>query len=86
MNSSGSVMKCLYSEPTSGSADEAQEQPAKGKKTGARGRVCWRFGGSLCYGALLPAQETNSHCYARTHKGNTKTLAKGKDYWWMIVG
>ena len=35
---------------------------------------------------ILPGQETKSHCYARTHKGNTKTLAKGKDYWWMIVG
>ena len=53
---------------------------------GAKGRVGWRFGGSVCFGSLLPAQETKSHCFARTHKGNTKTLAKGKDYWWMIVG
>ena len=72
--------------PRPGEAPSAVEQPAAGAKTGAKGRVGWRFGGSVCFGSLLPAQETKSHCYARTHKGNTKTLAKGKDYWWMIVG
>lgn len=68
------------------SADAATDasQPARGRRTGATGRVCWRFGGFLCYGALLPASETETQCFARTHKGNTKTLAKGKDYWWRV--
>ena len=43
----------------------------------------WRFAGHLCYGSLLPAQESKTHCYARTHKGNTKTLTKGGASWWM---
>lgn len=62
---------------------ESPPQPRLGEKTGAKGRVAWRFGGSVCFGSLLPAQETASHCFARTHKGNTKTLAKGKAYWWL---
>ena len=48
------------------------------------GRVAWKFGGHVCYGELLPRQETAAHCFARTHKGNTKTLAKGKTYWWRV--
>ena len=47
------------------------------------GRVAWKFGGHLCFGELLPRQETASHCFARTKNGNTKTLAKGKSYWWL---
>ena len=62
---------------------DAAKQPAKGSVSGAKGRVCWRFGGSLCYGMLLPKQETRTHCYARTHKGNTKILTKGLTSWWM---
>ena len=50
----------------------------------AKGRVCWMFAGKQCYGTLLPARETASMCYARTHKGNVKTLTKGGAYWWMI--
>jgi hypothetical protein len=33
---------------------------------------------------LLPAKETAGVCFARTHKGNTKTLTKGGSYWWML--
>ena len=62
---------------------DAAKQPAKGSVSGGKGRVCWRFGGSLCYGMLLPKQETLTHCYARTHKGNTKILTKGLTSWWM---
>jgi hypothetical protein len=65
------------------SRPESPQQPKAGKKTSAKGRVAWRFGGSICFGSLLPQQETGTHCYARTHKGNTKTLAKGRDYWWL---
>lgn len=68
--------------PPSGS-NKKKEQPKLGEKTAAKGRVVWRFGGSMCFGVLLAGSETKTHCYARTHKGNTKTLAKGKDYWWM---
>jgi len=60
-------------------------QPDEGTKTMTKGRVAWRFGGSICYGSLLPKQETSTHCFARTHKGNTKTLAKGRDYWWLLA-
>ena len=49
------------------------------------GRVQWKFGGHTCYGNLLPGKETEKHCYARTHKGNIKTLAKGKAYWSVIA-
>ena len=49
------------------------KQPRAGVVSKAKGRVCWRFAGCLCYGTLLPAQESDTTCYARTHKGNTKT-------------
>ena len=65
-------------------AATSQEQPKVGAKTGAKGRVEWKFGGRSCYGTLIPRMETKTHCYARTHKGNVKTLAKGKDYWSML--
>lgn len=58
--------------------------PAVGVRSGASGRVQWKFGGHICYGTLLPSKETKTHCYARTQKGNVKTLAKGKDYWSII--
>ncbi|VEU44540.1 unnamed protein product [Pseudo-nitzschia multistriata] len=60
-------------------------QPSAGAKTNARGRVEWKFGGRTCYGTLLPSMETKTHCYARTQRGNTKTLAKGKDYWSVLA-
>lgn len=60
-----------------------ETQPALGKKTNTKGRVVWKFGGCLCYGNLIAASETATQCFARTHKGNVKTLAKGKDYWWL---
>ena len=59
-------------------------QPAKGAVTRSKGKVCWRFAGHLCYGTLLPAHETKTHCYARTHKGNTKTLTKGGTSSWLL--
>ena len=61
-----------------------RDQPKVGTKSGAKGRVEWKFGGRSCYGTLIPRMETKTHCYARTHKGNVKTLAKGKDYWSML--
>lgn len=60
------------------------DQPRTGAKTGTKGRVQWKFGGRSCYGTLIPRMETGTHCFARTHKGNVKTLAKGKDYWSML--
>jgi len=63
---------------------EQTPQPKLGSKSGVKGRVEWKFGGRLCYGTLLPSNETFTHCYARTHKGNVKTLAKGKGYWSII--
>merc|ERR1711966_381034 len=74
------------SESVSSNTQEASKghQPRSGVKTGAKGRVQWKFGGRSCYGALIPRMETGTHCYARTHKGNIKTLAKGKNYWSML--
>ena len=63
-----------------------RSQPAVGSKSGAKGRVEWKWGGMVCSGVLLPSKETSTHCYAKTHKGNVKTLAKGKDYWAVVVG
>ena len=65
---------------------EETKQPPKGSVKKAKGKVCWRFAGHLCYGSLLPGQETKTHCYARTHKGNTKTLTKGGASWWLVGG
>jgi hypothetical protein len=66
------------------SGDAVTKQPPAGLVSKAKGRVCWRFAGCLCYGTLLPAQESGTTCYARTHKGNTKTLTKGNASWWML--
>jgi len=52
-----------------------------GEKVGS-GTVQWRFGAGVAKGELMPEQETDTMCYARTEKGNTKALGKGKDYWW----
>lgn len=60
------------------------KQPPKGEVRRATGRVCWKFAGNQCFGSLLPKQETKTHCYARTHKGNTKVLTKGLTSWWMV--
>ena len=66
--------------------DSAASDDDAGDAKPKTGKVAWKWGSQLCYGKLLPKQETKTHCYARTHKGNTKTLAKGKDYWWCVKG
>ena len=48
------------------------------------GQVAWHWGRTICYGTLIPSKENSKYCYARTHKGNIKTLAKGKAYWWVL--
>ena len=68
-----------------GSASATSSQPPVGTKSCMKGRVEWKWGSMTCYGTLLAARETATHCYARTHKGNVKTLAKGKPYW-AVVG
>ena len=68
-----------------GGASATASQPALGIKSCTKGRVEWKWGSMTCYGTLLAARETATHCYARTHKGNVKTLAKGKPYW-AVVG
>merc|ERR1711871_242441 len=60
-----------------------KEQPKIGKRTLTKGNVAWKFGAHICFGVLIASRETKTHCYAKTHKGNIKTLAKGKDYWWL---
>jgi hypothetical protein len=62
----------------------SKKQPPAGKVSKAKGKVCWMFAGKQCYGTLLAGRETANMCYARTHKGNTKTLSKGGTYWWML--
>ena len=61
-----------------------QEQPALGVKTGAKGQVAWKFAGNTCYGILISRSETETHCFAKTHKGNVKTLTKGLASWWLL--
>merc|ERR1712194_524025 len=65
---------------TKGGKSRRREQPKAGSKTGEKGRAEWKFAGRSCFGTLIPSMETKTHCYARTHKSNVKTLAKGKDY------
>jgi hypothetical protein len=60
---------------------DTSDQPQAGTKSNAKGPVTWKFGAYLCHGTLLPSRETKTHCYARTHKGNIKTLKKGGAYW-----
>jgi hypothetical protein len=62
-----------------------RSQPTVGSKSGAKGKVEWKWGGMVCSGILMPSRETDTHCYAKTHKGNVKTLTKGKGYW-AVVG
>uniref|UniRef100_A0A7S4DXD7 PARP-type domain-containing protein n=1 Tax=Lotharella globosa TaxID=91324 RepID=A0A7S4DXD7_9EUKA len=64
--------------------DPVSTQPESGKKTKTGGKVAWKWGGMTCLGKLLPSRESGTHCYAKTHKGNIKTLTKGKSYWWMV--
>merc|ERR1711920_229766 len=61
----------------------SDNQPPTGTVSRVSGRVEWRWASLVCSGTLIASRETKSHCYARTHKGNIKTLAKGKSYWWM---
>ena len=42
--------------PSERAAAAAARQPPKGRASKSTGKVCWRFGGHLCYGTLLPAQ------------------------------
>ena len=58
-------------------------QPPKGTVSRVSGRVEWRWASLVCSGTLIASRETSTHCYARTRKGNIKTLTKGKSYWWM---
>jgi hypothetical protein len=63
---------------------QEQAQPAAGQKTGAKGQVAWKFGGHTCYGMLISRSETETQCFAKTHKGNTKILTKGLSSWWLL--
>ncbi len=61
-----------------------QSSQESGESNKLTGRVGWKFGGATCYGTMIPSRETDTHCYATTHKGNVKTLKKGSEYWWMV--
>ena len=75
-------VKKVKSETTE-KATKSPHQPEVGKKTKAKGKVTWKFGSYICHGILISSMETFTHCYARTHKGNVKTLKKGGTYWSM---
>lgn len=64
--------------------DKSGTTPGTPPTNKTSGRVAWKFGGATCFGDLIPNRETATHCYARTHKGNVKTLTKGKSYWWLL--
>lgn len=61
-----------------------RDQPVAGVVTGTKGQVAWKFAGHTCYGILIPKSETETHCFAKTHKGNVKTLSKGLQSWWLL--
>merc|ERR1711865_937912 len=81
--SSGSSSSSDNNDDADESSPAAPTAPVDTKGKTLTGRVAWKFGGHVCFGELLPRQETASHCFARTKNGNTKTLAKGKSYWWL---
>ena len=60
------------------------DQPVAGVVTGTKGQVAWKFAGHICYGILIPKSETETYCYAKTHKGKVKTLSKGLQSWWLL--
>jgi hypothetical protein len=77
---------CSANATTSGNMSSlASDQPKTGSRSGCKGRVEWKWGSTVCSGMLMPSKETLTHCYAKTHKGNVKTLAKEKDYWWVAT-
>jgi hypothetical protein len=80
------VQKTISKPATAKAAVTAKKAAASaGSKVGGKvgsGTVQWRFGAGVAKGVLMPEQETDTMCYARTEKGNTKALGKGKDYWW----
>jgi len=59
-------------------------KPLEGKVAHKEGEVEWKWGGGKFKGTLLPNQETESQCFAKTHNGNVKTLNKGKEYWSVV--
>ena len=67
-----------------GKGKETKQQPAIGVVVKATGKVAWKWAGNLCYGTLIAKSETKTHAYARTQRGNVKTLTKGGDYWWQL--
>ena len=79
---------CVLASPSNQLPARHARCAARARKCSGRSSCCVVFviavSGSLCYGTLLPAKETAGVCYARTHKGNTKTLTKGGTYWWML--
>merc|ERR1711907_574652 len=68
---------------SSATTRDMQSQPKLGQVTRSKGRVAWKWAARVCYGTLQPSRESKTHCYATTKNRKTKTLAKGKDYWWM---
>lgn len=64
--------------------EQGTRQPAAGSVAKATGKVAWKWAGALCFGKLMPSSETATHCFARTQRGNTKTLTKGGAYWWLV--
>ena len=84
------ALQCVYATSAAGGKGSKAEsgtppQSSLGSGDGKKltGRVAWKFGGATCYGTMIPSRETDTHCYATTHKGNVKTLKKGAQYWWI---
>merc|ERR1711912_68490 len=69
LSSDDSATACVETEALSTStADNTISQPKEGQKTKTSGQVSWKFAGQTFIGTLLPSRETETHCYARTHK------------------
>ncbi len=62
--------------------DEAMAYAANGyivEELKEGGNVSWDFKGKSYSGTLIPSMEDENNRYARTHKGNIKTLPKAQD-------
>lgn len=62
---------------------DSEGKPKEGVIAEKEGTVEWKWSGGTYSGTLLPNQETEEKCIAKTHNGNEKTLKKGKDNWSM---
>lgn len=73
-------------ERTSGTSSAKSATTKKGSSSGVQrssGKVAWLWAGKTCYGTLMTKAD-KTYKYARTGRGNVKTLRIGAAYWWSV--